>query len=93
MIVCPRCHALIQPVAVHGHYQCQICKSNIDDCCSGEVCQPINISQEEDEDKMTTYKSPWVNCRWSIVGNDLVIYTLTPNFIPFIASLLASKDA
>ena len=58
MIVCPRCHALIQPVAVHGHYQCQICKSNIDDCCSGEVCQPINISQEEDDDKMTTYKSP-----------------------------------
>ncbi len=47
MIVCPRCHALIQPVAVHGHYQCQISKSNIDDCCSGEVCQPMNISQEE----------------------------------------------
>ena len=38
--MCPRCHATIQPVVVHGHYQCQICKSNIDDCCSGEICQP-----------------------------------------------------
>ena len=49
MINCPRCHSIIQPVAVHGHYQCQICKSNIDDCCSGEVCQPIVAVLEEDK--------------------------------------------
>ena len=48
MIVCPRCQAITQPLVVHGHYQCQICKSNIDDCCQGEVCQPTTTSQEED---------------------------------------------
>ena len=61
MIVCPRCHALIQPVAVHGHYQCQICKSNIDDCCSGEVCQPMNISQEEDNFERIILKEDFSN--------------------------------
>jgi len=40
MQICPKCHATILPVVVHGHYQCQICKSNIDDCCSGEISQP-----------------------------------------------------
>mgnify|MGYP004414481569 CR=1 FL=1 len=24
---------------VHGHYQCQSCRSTIDDCCQGEVCK------------------------------------------------------
>ena len=38
--ICPRYHAKIQPVVVHGHYQCQIFRSNIDDCCSGEISQP-----------------------------------------------------
>ena len=51
LINCPRCHAVIQPVAVHGHYQCQICKSNIDDCCSGETCQPtIEMSTLKEEE-------------------------------------------
>ena len=40
MIICPRCHAMTRPIGVHGHIQCEICKSNIDDCCSGETCQP-----------------------------------------------------
>jgi len=39
VILCPRCSAPIQALVVHGHYQCPICKSNIDDCCQGEVCQ------------------------------------------------------
>ena len=51
MQICPRCHATIQPVVVHGHYQCQICKSNIDDCCSGEICQPtIEMSSLKEEE-------------------------------------------
>ena len=53
--ICPRCHATIQPVVVHGHYQCQICKSNIDDCCSGEICQPTIempfLKEEENNSK------------------------------------------
>ena len=53
MIICPRCHATIQPVVVHGHYQCQICKSNIDDCCSGETCQPT-MSTLKEEEKVTS---------------------------------------
>ena len=48
--ICPRCHATIQPVVVHGHYQCQICKSSIDDCCSGEICQPtVEMSYLKEE--------------------------------------------
>ena len=37
---CPRCHSLLATVVVHGHEQCLVCKSNIIECCSGEVCQP-----------------------------------------------------
>ncbi len=52
MQICPRCHTTIQPVVVHGHYQCQICKSNIDDCCSGEICQAsIEMSNFKEEEK------------------------------------------
>ena len=54
MQICPRCHATILPVVVHGHYQCQICKSNIDDCCSGETCQPIIDYQEEEKERPPT---------------------------------------
>ena len=49
MQICPRCHSTIQPVVVHGHYQCPICKSNIDDCCQGEVCQ-INLEDDVDNE-------------------------------------------
>ena len=37
---CPRCHSPLTTVVVHGHEQCLVCKSNIIECCSGEVCQP-----------------------------------------------------
>ena len=36
---CPRCGARVPRIFVHGHYQCQLCHSNIDDCCQGEVCE------------------------------------------------------
>ena len=52
--ICPRCHAGIQIRKIHGHYQCQICKSNIDDCCSGETCQPTIVYQEEDIERPPT---------------------------------------
>mgnify|MGYP004180589175 CR=1 FL=1 len=54
MIICPRCHAMTRPIGVHGHIQCEICKSNIDDCCQGEVCQPTMINQEEDKERPPT---------------------------------------
>jgi|UPI00012C85A7 hypothetical protein len=58
MQICPRCHAIIQPVVVHGHYQCQICKSNIDDCCSGEICQSsIEMSTLKEEEN--NFKISW----------------------------------
>ena len=51
MQICLRCHATIQLVEVHGHYQCQICKSNIDDCYLGEICQPsIDMSTLKEEE-------------------------------------------
>ncbi len=37
---CPCCHSTLTTVLVHGHKQCLMCKSNIIECCSGEVCQP-----------------------------------------------------
>ena len=46
VILCPRCSAPIQALVVHGHYQCPICKSNIDDCCQGEVCQTTTNERE-----------------------------------------------
>lgn len=36
---CPRCHTPLRVVNVHGHDQCVVCKSNIRECCEGEVCQ------------------------------------------------------
>ena len=39
MTRCPRCQSEVSLVFVHGHYQCPMCKSNVDDCCQGEVCQ------------------------------------------------------
>ena len=39
MTRCPRCQSEVSLVFVHGHYQCPVCKSNVDDCCQGEVCQ------------------------------------------------------
>lgn len=35
---CPRCGAPESIIEVHGHGQCAMCKSNIDDCCQGETC-------------------------------------------------------
>ena len=34
---CPRCQNMGQMIDVHGHLQCGICGSVVDDCCQGEV--------------------------------------------------------
>ena len=30
-------------------YQCTVCKSNIDDCCSGDTCQPTMSTLKEED--------------------------------------------
>tara|TARA_R100000664_G_C2752932_1_gene140252 strand:- start:1099 stop:1407 length:309 start_codon:yes stop_codon:yes gene_type:complete len=37
---CPRCQSIGQMIDVHGHYQCSICGSIVEDCCNGETCSP-----------------------------------------------------
>lgn len=32
----------VQLIAVHGHYTCPLCKSVLEDCCSGEMFQKGN---------------------------------------------------
>jgi len=48
---CPRCGAKVPRLFVHGHYQCQQCHSNIDDCCQGEVCENSYWRWENDKGK------------------------------------------
>jgi hypothetical protein len=33
---CPYCKELTGVVNVHGHYQCEHCKKNMEECCTGE---------------------------------------------------------
>jgi hypothetical protein len=32
---CPRCQGTLQTVNIHGHEQCVLCHSVVDDCCQG----------------------------------------------------------
>ena len=34
--ICPACNRATEIVWVHSHGQCGFCKTNIDQCCSGE---------------------------------------------------------
>lgn len=35
-MICPYCGQLTQVIWVHGHGQCMVCKTIIDECCRGE---------------------------------------------------------
>ncbi len=39
--ICPRCGQQSSMIPVHGHYQCNVCMSVVDDCCNGLTCQQI----------------------------------------------------
>ena len=41
--VCPVCMSSGGNIFVHGHYQCVDCKQNVDPCCSGEICEPLQF--------------------------------------------------
>lgn len=33
--LCPRCKTALQTIEIHGHLQCIVCKSVVEDCCQG----------------------------------------------------------
>ena len=43
-MLCNRCGYEGDPLYVHGHVQCSLCKQVIDDCCQGETCQTETYS-------------------------------------------------
>ena len=46
-MLCNRCGYEGDPLYVHGHVQCSLCKQVIDDCCQGEQCyNPWNIKSD-----------------------------------------------
>jgi|MDSV01.3.fsa_nt_gb hypothetical protein len=47
MTICPRCGQETSMIPVHGHYQCVICMSIVDDCCNGLTCQQMQQPKEE----------------------------------------------
>lgn len=46
--VCEWCGFLGEPLAVHGSYLCQRCRTNINPCCSGETACEIKEDDEPD---------------------------------------------
>ncbi|MGE4158415.1 MAG: hypothetical protein AB7F75_04890 [Planctomycetota bacterium] len=49
---CPLCRSTLEPVFVHGHYQCATCKQNIIPCCNGDMaddpsCSSITKTQND----------------------------------------------
>ena len=44
---CPRCGQVCQPIEVHGHTQCNVCGSVMEECCQGET---VSEAQEKRED-------------------------------------------
>ena len=46
-ITCNWCGQLTTIVWVHGHGQCAKCKTNIDECCRGELTQTKCTEKEE----------------------------------------------
>jgi len=45
---CPRCLAQIQPVSVHGHVQCPVCRLYIVECCNGERDEVPQMQDQKD---------------------------------------------
>lgn len=49
IILCPYCGQISKIVWVHGHGQCAICKTTIDECCRGEIIGNIETPEIEKE--------------------------------------------
>jgi hypothetical protein len=52
IFICPFCGHLTKIVWVHGHGQCLICGTTIDECCRGEQANPMDESDAIDEEKL-----------------------------------------
>ncbi len=35
-LICPHCGVAARILYIHGHGQCEWCRTNIDECCRGE---------------------------------------------------------
>lgn len=55
IIICPFCGFPTQVVWVHGHGQCMICKSVLDECCRGEQ-QSEKAKEEKKKSKKKNEK-------------------------------------
>ncbi len=47
-IQCPWCGQPTRVIYVHGHGQCELCGTNIDECCRGESSQSEEENFPED---------------------------------------------
>ncbi len=56
IILCPYCGQISRIVWVHGHGQCLVCKTTIDECCRGEVGGNIENVSEKPENNNNNNK-------------------------------------
>jgi hypothetical protein len=45
--ICQFCNQPSNIIWVHGHGQCSVCKTNIEECCKGEQAEKIMIEEKE----------------------------------------------
>jgi len=57
IIFCPYCGQLSKIVWVHGHGQCSVCKTTIDECCRGETFENEEKKVDEKESEKTEIKT------------------------------------
>ena len=50
-MLCNRCGHEGDPLYIHGHTQCEMCRQIIDDCCQGERCEK-EVTYKEDCDSI-----------------------------------------
>jgi len=51
MTRCSRCQQMCSPIEVHGHTQCNVCGSVMEECCQGETaCKPPERREDEGGD-------------------------------------------
>jgi len=52
LMICLWCGQPAQIIWIHGHGQCSLCGTNIDECCRGEHCNDVPpLDQVPDTDK------------------------------------------
>ncbi|HKI79465.1 MAG TPA: hypothetical protein VKA26_13065 [Ignavibacteriaceae bacterium] len=46
LTVCTWCNQPTNIIWVHGHGQCAVCETNIDECCRGENCEFPELNEK-----------------------------------------------